>query len=109
MSAGKGKNVLQSVVNYVRYVKVDLKRGGTHWLVEVVSHRVSQGSYCIVQDEQILVLVLSECKDQRVQDEAEVGHQLCARLLLQRGKSTNNKKLVGKLIPFHLTKHYTCV
>ena len=57
-------------------------------LVEVVSHRVSQGADGIVQDEQVLVLVLVEGEDQRVQDVGQVGDQLGTRLLLQGSKRT---------------------
>lgn len=64
---------------------------GTHRLVEMVSHRVCQCSYSIIEDEQVLVLVLPKSKNQRVQDEAQVRHQLCTRLLLQGGK-----RAVGK-------------
>lgn len=59
-----------------------------HRLVEMVSHRVCQCSYSIVEDQQVLVLVLSKSEHQRVQDEAQVRHQLCTRLLLQGGKRT---------------------
>lgn len=57
-------------------------------LIEMVAHRVGQGPDGVVQDEEILVLVLPEGKHQRVQDEAQVGNQLCARLLLQSSKRT---------------------
>jgi len=63
----------------------------THGLVEMVSHRVRQCSYGVIEDEQVLVLVLPKSKNQRVQDETKVRHQLCARLLLQGGKRTVGK------------------
>lgn len=52
----------------------------------MVSHRVCQCSYSIIKDEQVLVLVLPKSKNKRVQDEAQVRHQLSTRLLLQGGK-----------------------
>lgn len=58
----------------------------------MVAHRVCQSSDGIVEYEEILVLVLSEGKHERVQDEAQIGNQLCARLLLQGGKRTERKK-----------------
>lgn len=57
----------------------------------MVAHRVRQGSNSIVEDEQVLVLVLPESKHQRVEDEAQVGHQLRAGLLLQGGKRTDGE------------------
>lgn len=54
----------------------------------MVSHRVRQSSDSVVQDEQVLVLVLPESKHQRIEDEAQVGHQLRTRFLLQGGKRT---------------------
>ena len=59
-----------------------------HRHVEVVSHRVGQCSYSIIEDEQVLVLVLPKSKHQCVQDEAQVRHQLCTSLFLQSGKCT---------------------
>ncbi|KAG7223784.1 hypothetical protein INR49_026467 [Caranx melampygus] len=49
-------------------------------LVEMVSHRVRQCSYGIIKNEQVLVLILPKCKNQRVQDEAQdafeqLGHE----------------------------------
>lgn len=41
----------------------------THGLVEMVSHGVCQGSYSIVKDKQVLVLVLPKGKHQRIKDE----------------------------------------
>ena len=61
---------------------------GSHRLVEVVAHRVGQGADGIVEDEQVLVLVLAEGKNEGVQDVAEVRHQLRAGLLLQGGEGT---------------------
>ena len=55
-------------------------------LVEVVAHAVRQGADGVVQDEEVLVLVFVEREHQRLDDEAEVGHQLGARLLLQGGE-----------------------
>lgn len=52
----------------------------------MVPHGVCQCPDGIVKNEQILVLVLSESKHQRIQDECQVRHQLCAGFLLQRGK-----------------------
>lgn len=54
----------------------------------MVPHRVCERSYGIVKNEQIFVLVLAEGKHQGVQDECQIGHQLCAGLLLQSGKGT---------------------
>lgn len=62
-----------------------------HRLVEMVSHRVRKCSYGIIKDEQVLVLILPKSKNQRVQDEAQIRHQLCTRLLLQGGKCTLEK------------------
>ena len=59
-----------------------------HWFVEVVAHRVSQSADSIVEDEQVLGLVLVEGGHEDLEDIPEVGHQLCACLLLQRGKGT---------------------
>lgn len=67
---------------------------GSHRLVEVVAHRVSQGANGIVEDEQILVLVFAEGKDEGVQDVAEVRHQLRAGLLLQGGEGTGRGRSV---------------
>ncbi len=63
-----------------------------HGLIEMVSHRVGQCSYSIIEDEQVLVLVLPKGKNQCVQDEAQIRHQLCTRLLLQGGKRAVGKK-----------------
>lgn len=41
------------------------------------------------------MLVLAESKHQCVQDECQVGHQLCTSLLLQSGKGTGRKRLKG--------------
>lgn len=60
-------------------------------LVEVVSNRVGQRSDSIVEDEQVLVLVLPEGEHQRVQDVAQVRHQLGARLFLQGGERAAGK------------------
>lgn len=65
---------------------------GSHRLVEMVAHGVSQGADGIIEDEQVLMLVLAKGKDKSVQDIAEVGHQLCAGLLLQGGKGTRRGK-----------------
>lgn len=46
----------------------------TYGLVEVVTHRICQSSYGIIQDEEILVLILPKGKDQRVQDETQVWY-----------------------------------
>ena len=62
-----------------------------HRLVEMVPHRVCQRSYGIIKNEQVLVLVLPKSKNQRVQDEAQIRHQLCTGLLLQGGKRTLEK------------------
>lgn len=72
---------------------------GSHRLVEVVAHRVSQGADGIIEDEQVLVLVLAKGEDEGVQDIAEVGYQLRAGLLLQGGEGTGSGKgSVGKSI-----------
>lgn len=65
---------------------------GSHWLIEVVAHRVSQGADGIVEDEQVLMLVFAKGKNESVKDVAEVGHQLRARLLLQGSKRTGREK-----------------
>lgn len=54
----------------------------------MVAHRVRQSADGVVENEQIFVLVLAEGKDQSVQDESQVRHQLGAGLLLQSGKGT---------------------
>lgn len=65
-------------------------------LVEVMSHRVSEGSDGVVQDEQVLVLVFSKGKNQSVQNEAEVGDELGACLLLQGGEGTSTETHRGE-------------
>lgn len=65
---------------------------GPHRLVEMVTNRVSQGANGIIEDEQVLMQVLAKGKDKSVQDIAEVGHQLCASLLLQGGKGTRRRE-----------------
>lgn len=62
-----------------------------HRLVEMVSHRVCQSSYSIIKDEQVLVLIFPKSKNQRVQDEAQVRHQLCTCLFLQSGKRAEDE------------------
>lgn len=54
-----------------------------------MSHRVGEGSNSVVQDEQVLVLVFSKGKNQSVQNEAEIGDELGAGLLLQSGERTS--------------------
>lgn len=66
--------------------------------IEVVPDGVSQGPDGIVQDEQVLMLVLAEGEDKGVQDVGEVGHQLCASLLLQGRKGTEGHQMTGDLI-----------
>ena len=61
-------------------------------LVEVVSHGVGQRPDGIIEDQQVLVLVLAKGEHQGVQDEAQVGDQLCACLLLQSSKRTGEGK-----------------
>lgn len=58
----------------------------------MVSDRVSEGSDGIIQDQQVLVLVLAEGKHQGVQNEAQVGNQLCTGLLFQSRKCTDGRK-----------------
>lgn len=65
-------------------------------LVEVVSHRVCQCPNSVVEDEQVLVLVLPKGKHQRVQDEAQVRHQLGTRLLLQGGERAIGRDEMGE-------------
>lgn len=65
---------------------------GSHRLIEVVAHRVRQGTNGIVEDEQILMLVFAKGKNKSVKNIAEVGHQLRACLLLQGSKCTGGKK-----------------
>lgn len=65
---------------------------GSHRLIEVVAHRVSQGANGIVEDEQVLVLVFAKGKNKSVKDIAEVGHQLRACLFLQGSKGTGEQK-----------------
>ncbi len=113
----------------------------THWLVEVVSHRISKSSNCIVQNEQVFVLqgemlidsfsvflvnvysrdeqvrqfhtsissrpselreqrtdlVFSERVDEGLEDEGEVGHELGARLLLER-RERRARRLLHPLV-----------
>ena len=57
-----------------------------HGLVEVISNRVGQCANGIIEDQQVLGLVLVEGCHQHLQDVPQVGHQLSAGLLLQRGK-----------------------
>lgn len=67
----------------------------TNRLVEVVSNRISQSANCIIQDQQILVLVFSKSKNQSIQNETEIWDQFCASFFLKGGKSTkknDNKK-----------------
>lgn len=64
----------------------------SHRLVKMVSHRVSKGPDGVVEDQQVLVLVLAEGKHQCVQNEAQVGHQLCTGLLFQSRKRTDKRK-----------------
>lgn len=63
-----------------------------HRLVQMVSHRVRQRSDGVVEDQQVLVLIFPERKHQRVQDEAEVRHQLRARLLFQGCKGAGERE-----------------
>ena len=56
----------------------------THRFVEVMAHRVGQRADGVIEDQQVLVLVLAEGKHKRLEDEAEVGHEFGARLLLER-------------------------
>lgn len=58
----------------------------------MVTHWICQSSYGIIQDEQILVLVLPESKDQSVQNVTQIWHQLCACLFLQGCKCTEKKQ-----------------
>lgn len=70
---------------------------GSHRLIEVVAHRVGQGANGIIEDEQVLMLVLAKGKNKSVKDIAEVGHQLCAGLLLQGSKCTGREKIGRKV------------
>lgn len=72
----------------------------TYRLIEMVAHGIRQRSDGVVQDEEILVLVLSEGKHQRVQDEAQVGDELRARLFLQSGKRTEWEKQTRTNVKF---------
>lgn len=63
----------------------------------MVAHRVRQSSDGVVKYEEILVLVLSKGKHERVQDEAQIRNQLCARLLLQGGERTEGKKRTPRI------------
>jgi hypothetical protein len=47
----------------------------------VVAYAVRQGADGVVEDQQVLVLILVECKDERLQDESEVRYELRAGLL----------------------------
>lgn len=67
----------------------------------MVSHGVCQCPYGIIKNEQVLVLILPKCKHQRVQDEAQVRHQLCTRLLLQSGKCTLEKMTQARTIQLY--------
>lgn len=57
----------------------------------MVANRISQSANCIIQDQQVLVLVFPKGKHQSIQDEAEIRNQLCARLFLKGGKCTKIK------------------
>lgn len=52
----------------------------------MVSHRVGQRSYGVIENQQVLVLIFPESENQRVQDEAEIRDQLRTGLLLQGGE-----------------------
>lgn len=58
----------------------------------MMSDRVSKGPDGIIEDQQVLMLVLPEGKHQCVQNEAQVGNQLCTGLLFQGRKCTDGKK-----------------
>lgn len=58
----------------------------------MMSYRVSQCPNGIIEDEQILVLVFPEGKDQCVQNKSKIGNKLCASLLLQSSKRTARKE-----------------
>lgn len=51
-----------------------------------MSDGVSQGANGVVQYEQVFVLVFAESEDECLQYVVQVGHELGARLLLERGK-----------------------
>lgn len=63
----------------------------THSLVEMVTHWIRKSPNGIIEDEEILVLVLSKGKNQSVQDEAQVRNQFCACFLLQGGKGAKTQ------------------
>ena len=58
----------------------------------MVPHGVCKGSYGVVKNEQVFVLVLAESEHQGVEDERQVGNQLCASLFLQSGKGTKKER-----------------
>lgn len=60
--------------------------------IEMVPHGVCQGADGVVKNEQVFVLVLAESEHQGVEDERQVGHQLCASLFLQSGKGTTKER-----------------
>ena len=79
-----------------RHQQVDVVR-----LVEVVAHAVRQGSDGVVQDQKVLVLILVEREHQSLQDEAQVGDQLCTCLFLK------NDCKIHFLLKIHLGDNFT--
>lgn len=61
-----------------------------------MSDGICQRADGVVEDEQVLVLIFPKCEHQGVQNEAEVRHQLCARLLLQSRERTDSERQTHK-------------
>lgn len=76
----------------------------TYRLVEMVPDRIGQCSDSIVEDEQVLMLVLAKSKNQCVQNEAQVRHQLCTRLLLQGSERTAATEMVTEMFEWVLAE-----
>ena len=54
--------------------------------VELIADRVGESAHGVVENEQVLGLVLAKGGHERVQYGSEIGHELVAGLLLERGK-----------------------
>lgn len=57
----------------------------------MVPNRISQGANCIIQDQQVLVLVFPKGKNQSIKDKAKIWNQLSAGLFFKGGKCTEIK------------------
>lgn len=80
-------------VMFVLYVNEKVKAMYVHTsdiyrFIEMEAYRICQRADGIIKDEQVLVLVFTEGKNQSVQNEGQIGHQLRTCLLLQSSKGT---------------------